>query len=76
MSGSYAYATAYFPGAATAVDVSNPLSPFVAGETGTSSTTLENDSGIYITGGYAYVVSKNRNAMHGRATMTTAPATR
>lgn len=60
VSGNYAYTTAYGAGQLTAVDVSNPADPIVAGESAQTNE-LFNGSGITIAGGYAYVVSKNRN---------------
>jgi hypothetical protein len=62
VSGNYAYTTAYWAGQLTAVDISNPANPTVAGS---SSPLLDNNlldgSSVNIAGGYAFVVSKNRN---------------
>ena len=61
VSGSYAYVTAYSAGQVTAVDISNPAAPVIAGNTGFH-TSLLNASTINIVGNLAYVASKNRNA--------------
>jgi hypothetical protein len=60
LSGNYAYVTAYSAGKVTAVDIANPATPTIAGESAFS-TGLIGGSNIAISGGYAYVVSKNRN---------------
>jgi len=60
-SGNFAYTTAYGRGELTAVDISDPAHPSVAGESSPSPETL-NASGIFIANGFAYVASKNRNA--------------
>jgi hypothetical protein len=64
VSGTYAYTTAYFAGRLTAVDISNPGNPMVAGAS-PMATSLLNSTNIEISGGYAYAVSKNRNAAQG-----------
>ena len=64
VSGHYAYTTAYAAGRLTAVDISNPASPVVAGESASSSALLD-ASTVNISGGLAYVVSKNRNGPKG-----------
>jgi len=61
VSGNYAYTTSYGQGRVTAVDISNPAAPTIAGTTGFR-TSLLNASTINIVGTRAYVVSKNRNA--------------
>jgi hypothetical protein len=60
VSGNYAYTTAYFSGKLTAIDIANPASPQIAGETAFSSN-LVGGSTVNISGGYAYVASKNLN---------------
>ena len=63
VSGHYAYTTAYHAGELTAVDISNPASPSIAGESAPFlDTNLIGGSNVAIAGGYAFVVSKNRNA--------------
>jgi hypothetical protein len=62
--GHHAYSTAYYPGELAAVDISNPASPTIAGASA-SSPALLNASTVNIVGGYAYVVSKNRNGTKG-----------
>jgi hypothetical protein len=64
ISGHYAYTTAYFAGELTAVDFSNPATPVVAGSSAFSNGLLD-ASTVNIAGGYAYVVSKNRNGTNG-----------
>jgi hypothetical protein len=61
VSGHYAYTTAYQNGTLTAVDISNPVSPQVTGETAIANS-LYGGANVNVFGGYAYVVSKNRNA--------------
>ncbi len=61
VSGHYAYTTAYWAGQLTAVDISNPAAPTVVGSSA-SAPSLENAVTVAISGNYAYVVSKNRNA--------------
>ena len=56
----YAYAAAYWNGTLTAIDVSNPFQPVVAGESAPTNGLL-NASNVAVANGYAYVVSKNRN---------------
>jgi hypothetical protein len=60
ISGQYAYTTEYFPGQLAAINISNPASPTLAGVSAAAAS-LQNASNIQIAGGYAYVVSKNRN---------------
>jgi hypothetical protein len=62
--GHYAYTADYFAGRLSAVDISVPSSPFVAGSSAASSG-LKNGSGVRIAGGYAFVVSKNSNGPKG-----------
>jgi hypothetical protein len=64
VSGHYAYTTAYWTGQLTAVDISNPISPKVVGATPLPipPASLQNGSNVTISGNYAFVVSKNRNA--------------
>ncbi|MGH2850463.1 MAG: LVIVD repeat-containing protein, partial [Solirubrobacteraceae bacterium] len=59
--GAFAYAPSYGTGVLTAVNLSNPASPVVAG-TSASAPSLMNSTNIAISGGDAFVVSKNRNA--------------
>ena len=67
VSGHHAYTTAYAAGELTAVDISNRTQPAVAGSSAFS-TALLNASTVNIAGGFAYVVSKNRNgALPARA---------
>lgn len=63
ISGNYSYSTAYYAGELTAVDISNPAHPFVAGHSSPNNNVL-NAVTVTISGGYAYVVSKNANASH------------
>jgi hypothetical protein len=60
VSGHYAYVTGYYAGKLAAIDISNPAAPVLAGASPASNGLL-NASTINIAGGYAYVVSKNRN---------------
>jgi hypothetical protein len=60
ISGHYAYVTGYYAGKLAAIDISNPASPVLAGASPANNGLL-NASTINIAGGYAYVVSKNRN---------------
>jgi hypothetical protein len=64
IAGHYAYVPGYYSGVVDAVDISNPANPVVAGSSGWSSS-LVAASGINVSGGYAYVVSKNRNGPKG-----------
>lgn len=66
ISGNYSYTTAYYAGELTAVDISNPAHPFVAGHSAPNNDVLNADT-VTISGGYAYVVSKNANASHTSA---------
>lgn len=63
VSGHYAYTSAYSAGELTAVDISNPAAPVI---TGGSAPFLDGNliggSNVTISGGYAFVVSKNRNS--------------
>jgi hypothetical protein len=63
-SANYAYATNYYRGTLSVLDISNPAQPVSAGESA-SANTLLNGSTVNIAGGYAYVVSKNRNGPSG-----------
>src|SRR5882757_5283049 len=60
----FAYVTDYYAGKLTAIDISNPAAPTIAGSSAASNGLL-NASTINIAGGYAYVVSKNRNGPNG-----------
>ena len=60
----YAYVTTYFRGSLTAINITNPAQPVIAGESATANSLL-NASTVNIAGGYAYVVSKNRNGPSG-----------
>src|SRR5947209_8770655 len=64
VSGTYAYATGYYPGTLTVVDISNPASPQIVGQTPAANSLL-NGTNVAISGSYAYVVSKNRNGTSG-----------
>ena len=64
VAGTYAYTTAYYLGALTAIDISNPAHPVVAGQSA-STNSLFNGSTVNIAGGYAFVASKNRNGIKG-----------
>ena len=64
VSGQYAFTTAYSAGRLTAVDISNPTSPVVVGST-PAANSLVNSTNVTLSGHYAYVVSKNRNATKG-----------
>jgi hypothetical protein len=64
VSGNYAYTTGYYDGVLTAIDISNPAQPVIAGSS-VPTTTLLNGSTVNIAGGYAYVASKNRNGPSG-----------
>ena len=64
VAGNYAYATAYYPGTLTAIDVSNPGQPVVVGQSNATNN-LKNASTVNIAGGYAFVASKNRNGANG-----------
>jgi hypothetical protein len=61
ISGHYAYTTAYYAGKLAAIDISNPANPTLAG-TSAAANSLIDGTTVNIGGGYAYVVSKNRNA--------------
>jgi hypothetical protein len=72
ISGHYAYTTAYYAGELTAVDISNPAAPSIAGHSAPPSVDARaknvlNAVTVAISGGYAYVVSKNANASHTSA---------
>jgi hypothetical protein len=56
----YAYTTDYYRGTLGVVDVSNPAQPTIVGESA-SANSMINSNTVNIFGGYAYVVSKNRN---------------
>ncbi len=62
--GHYAYVTNYYAGRLTAIDISNPALPTIAGSSEASNGLL-NGSTVNIVGGYAYVASKNRNGPSG-----------
>ena len=62
--GAYAYTVGYNAGVLDVVDISNPASPQVVGQT-VAANTLLNATNITISGSYAYVVSKNRNGPSG-----------
>lgn len=59
-SGQYAYTTEYYPGQLAAINISNPAAPTLAGASA-AALSLENASTVQVVGGFAYVVSKNRN---------------
>jgi hypothetical protein len=64
IAGHYAYTPGYYSGVVNAVDITDPNNPVVAGSSAWSSS-LVNASTINVAGGYAYVVSKNRNGPSG-----------
>jgi hypothetical protein len=64
VSGNYAYTTAYYAGRLTAIDISNPAHPTIAGSSPFANSLL-NGSTVNIVGGYAYVASKNANGPSG-----------
>jgi hypothetical protein len=64
VAGHYAYATDYYAGRLTAIDISNPSAPVIAGSSQASNELLDSST-VNIAGGYAYVVSKNRNGPLG-----------
>ena len=70
----YAYGTVYYRGTLSAVNMSNPAQPVLAGESA-SANSLVNATTVNIVGGYAYVVSKNRNRRREATATTTGPAT-
>lgn len=61
VAGNYAYATVYDTGRLAAIDVSSPSQPTLAGQS-VATTAMLNAVTVNVSGGYAYVVSKNRNA--------------
>ncbi|MGI8571960.1 MAG: LVIVD repeat-containing protein [Solirubrobacteraceae bacterium] len=72
ISGNFAYSTAYYAGELTAVDISNPAHPTIAGHSvgpgvDPRARNVLNADTVAISGGYAYVVSKNANASHTSA---------
>ena len=72
ISGHYAYTTAYYAGELTAVDISNPALPTIAGHSVSPSvdpraTNVLNATTVTLANGYAYVVSKNANLDHSSA---------
>ena len=64
VSGAFAYTAGYNGGVLNVVDISNPASPQVVGQT-VAANALLNATNITISGPYAYVVSKNRNGPSG-----------
>src|SRR3954464_2003185 len=56
----YAYATDYYRGTLSVLNISNPAQPLIVGESASASS-LTNATTVNVAGGYAYVVSKNRN---------------
>ncbi len=62
--GHYAYVTDYYAGRLTAIDISNPAKPVIAGSSPPSNELL-NASTVNVAGGYAFVVAKNRNGPFG-----------
>jgi hypothetical protein len=60
----YAYVAAYSRGTVSVLDISNPAQPTIVGESAAANS-LMNATTINIAGGYAYVVSKNRNGPSG-----------
>src|SRR5689334_18643907 len=63
----YAYAADYFRGSLSVVDISNPAQPTIVGESAGQDSMI-NATTVNIFGGYAYVVSKNRNGPSGSKT--------
>lgn len=61
VAGHFAYTTGYFSGRLVAVDLSDPAHPKVAGMSPEASALVDGAT-VNVSGGYAYVVSKNRNA--------------
>jgi hypothetical protein len=64
VSGNYAYTAGYYAGTITVVDISNPLSPKVVGQTPFSNALLS-ASHLTVVGSTLYVVSQNRNGPSG-----------
>jgi hypothetical protein len=67
VSGAFAYSPSYYAGQLTALSISNPSHPAIAGwsnlpANSAGQTDLTAGSTINIAGGFAFVVSKNRNA--------------
>jgi hypothetical protein len=60
VAGHYAYVPGYYAGKVTAIDIANPAAPVIAGSSEERNELLDATT-INIAGGYAYVVSKNRN---------------
>jgi hypothetical protein len=60
----YVYTADYFRGTLGVVDVSNPAQPTIVGESASANTMISSTT-VNIFGGYAYVVSKNRNGPSG-----------
>lgn len=59
--GTYAFVAGYWSGQLTAINITNPIAPSIAGCT-TSATSMVAATNITISGHYAYVTAKNRNA--------------
>src|SRR5581483_204932 len=64
IAGHYAYVTDYYAGRLTAIDISNPAAPVIAGSSPPLGELL-NGSTVNIAGGYAFVAAKNRNGPLG-----------
>lgn len=64
VSGNYAYVPGYYSGRVTAINISNPAVPVIEGSSEASNELLDATT-INVAGGYAYVVSKNRNGPEG-----------
>jgi hypothetical protein len=64
IAGHYAYVTDYYAGELTAIDISNPAAPVIAGSSPPLGALL-NASTVNIAGGYAFVAAKNRNGPLG-----------
>jgi hypothetical protein len=64
IAGHYAYVTGYYAGRLSAIDFSNPVAPVIAGSSPPLNELLS-ASTVNIAGGYALVVSKNRNGPQG-----------
>ncbi len=63
-SGTWGYVTTSFPGRLTAVDLLDPTHPVFAGQSPVANSLIASTT-VNIAGGYAYVVSKNRNGPNG-----------
>ncbi len=61
INGTWAYTTAYSAGHLVAIDILDPAHPVIGGQSAFSNALLDS-SNVTISGGLAYVASKNRNA--------------